>query len=104
MPLVCELLFATAFLLTGVFLPDPAHGRPPAHAPAGRLIWIVVEGIRADDGLFNLYQWADSGRFPNIKKMMEGGAYGYSLPAYPTNGLSNSITLFTGCFPGSHGI
>lgn len=69
-----------------------------------KLYWFIPDGMRADPDLFNVFQWAEAGELPNIKKMMETGAYGYSIPAFPSHTPTNFATLFTGTYPLKHGV
>ncbi len=71
-----------------------------------RLYWFIADGMRADPGPWpwDIYRLAREGAYPNIKKMMERGSYGYSLPAFPSHTPSNFATLLTGSFPEIHGV
>lgn len=68
------------------------------------LYWFVPDGMRADIGGKDVFELAAEGRFPNIKKLMETGSYGYSLPVYPSHTPVNFATLMTGCWPERHGV
>ncbi len=69
-----------------------------------KLYWFVPDGLRADPELFNVFEWAEKGLLPNIKKMMEQGTYGYSVPVFPSHTPINFATLFTGTKPLRHGV
>ena len=69
-----------------------------------QLYWFIPDGMRADPDLFNIYEWAEKGELPNIKKMMDQGAYGYSIPVFPTHTPVNFATLLTGSYPKTHGV
>lgn len=69
-----------------------------------KLYWFIPDGARADPNVFNIYEWAEQGKLPNIKKMMEQGSYGYCKPAFPGHTPSNFATLFTGSYPSVHGV
>ncbi|MBU2574731.1 MAG: alkaline phosphatase family protein [Elusimicrobia bacterium] len=71
--------------------------------PAG-LYWFVPDGMRADLGGKDVFELAAEGKYPNIRKMMENGAYGYSVPVYPSHTPVNFATLMTGCYPELHGV
>ena len=71
---------------------------------ATNLYWFIPDGLRAEPDLFNIYKWAEEGKLPNIKKMMEQGSYGYSLPVFPTHTPVNFATLLTGTTPKTHGV
>jgi predicted AlkP superfamily phosphohydrolase/phosphomutase len=68
-----------------------------------KLYWLTADGLRADH-LFDLYKWAQEGKLPNIKKLMDRGAYGYSIPEFPTLTSNNIATLHTGATARVHGI
>lgn len=69
-----------------------------------KLYWFIPDGFRADPAVFNLFKWAEEGKLPNIKKLMEAGTYGYSIPVFPGHTPSNFATLFTGAHPSIHGV
>lgn len=69
-----------------------------------RLYWFIPDGVRAEPGLFNIYKWAEEGRLPNIKKLMDSGTYGFSRPTFPTHTPTNFATLLTGSYPEIHGV
>lgn len=71
---------------------------------AAKLYWFIPDGMRADPQLFSVFKWAQEGKLPNIKKMMDNGAYGYSIPVFPSHTPTNFATLFTGATPLVHGI
>ena len=69
-----------------------------------KLHWFIPDGMRADPEVFNVFKWAEEGKLPNLKKMMEQGSYGYCKPAFPSHTPANFATLFTGAYPEVHGI
>ena len=69
-----------------------------------KLYWFIPDGMRADPTVFNVFQWAEAGLLPNIKWMMDHGAYGYSIPTFPSHTPTNFATLFTGTYPVKHGV
>ena len=69
-----------------------------------KLYWFIPDGVRAEPDLFNIYKWANEGKLPNIKKMMDNGTYGYSKPVFPTHTPVNFATLLTGTMPHTHGV
>lgn len=69
-----------------------------------KLYWFIPDGMRADPGLFTVFQWAKEGKFPNIKKLIEQGSYGYSYPNFPSHTPTNFATLLTGTYPEVHGV
>ena len=52
----------------------------PKETTAKKLYWFIPDGMRADPGLFNIFKWAQEGKLPNIKKMMDNGSYGFCIP------------------------
>ena len=81
------------------------HGQP-AQQPtkAAKLYWFIPDGMRAEESLFTVYKWAKEGKLPNIKKMMDNGSYGYSIPDFPSHTPVNFASLLTGAHPSVHGI
>ena len=69
-----------------------------------KLYWFIPDGVRAEPTLFNIYKWAEEGKLPNIKKLMEQGSYGYSYPNFPSHTPTNFATLLTGSYPEIHGV
>lgn len=73
-------------------------------AKAKKLYWFIPDGMRAEPDLFNIFEWARQGKLPNIKRMMDNGAYGYCIPVYPSHTPVNFATLLTGAYPKTHGV
>ncbi len=69
-----------------------------------KLYWFIPDGFRADPDLFNIFKWAEEGELPNIKKLMDSGSYGFSIPDYPSHTPVNFATLLTGAHPKTHGV
>jgi len=69
-----------------------------------KLSWFIPDGFRADPDLFNIFQWAKDGKLPNIKRMMESGSYGYSVPVFPSHTPANFAALLTGMYPKTNGV
>lgn len=69
-----------------------------------KLYWFIPDGLRAEPEIFQVFQWAQKGELPNLKKMMDGGAWGYSRPVFPSHTPVNFATLMTGSSPKIHGI
>jgi len=69
-----------------------------------KLYWFIPDGMRADPDLFNIFEWARQGKLPNVKKMMDNGAYGYCIPVFPSHTPVNWATLLTGAYPKVHGV
>ncbi|MFA6434562.1 MAG: alkaline phosphatase family protein [Elusimicrobiales bacterium] len=91
--------------LAGLALSLPAAALPGRCAgPAPGLYWFVPDGLRADIGGRDIFELASEGKLPNLRKMMENGAYGYSAPVYPSHTPVNFTTLMTGCYPERHGV
>lgn len=75
-----------------------------ASARTLKLYWFIPDGLRADPSLFTIFHWAEEGLMPNLKKMMDSGSYGYSIPVFPGHTPTNFATLLTGSTPRVHGI
>ncbi len=99
-------IFVFAILLGAVCaLRAAAAGEPEATPPpATRLHWFIPDGMRADPDLFDIYRWAREGKLPHLKSLMERGAYGFSVPTFPSHTPTNFATLLTGAYPERHGI
>lgn len=67
-----------------------------------KLYWFIPDGLRAEPDVFTIYKWAEEGELPNLKKLMEKGAYGYSIPDFPSHTPVNFATLLTGSHPTTH--
>jgi len=48
--------------------------------------------------------FADEGKLPNFKKLMEEGSYGEVLPVAPVDTPTNWATIVTGAYTGTHGV
>jgi predicted AlkP superfamily phosphohydrolase/phosphomutase len=77
----------------------PFLGRKPL-----KLYWFIPDGMRSDPEQFNIYQWAEEGKLPNIKKLMDSGSYGFSKPTFPSHTPTNFASLLTGTLPEVHGV
>ena len=73
------------------------------HKPV-RLYWFIPDGLRAEPVTFKIYEWAKNGELPNLKRLMDEGSYGYSIPVFPGHTPTNFATLMTGTTPDIHGI
>lgn len=71
---------------------------------ATKLYWFIPDGMRAEENLFTVYKWAQAGKLPNIKIMLENGSYGYSIPDFPSHTPVNFASLLTGAHPNVHGV
>lgn len=69
-----------------------------------KVYWFIPDGTRADPDIFKIYEWAEEGKLPNIKKLMDGGSYGYSIPDFPSHTPTNFASLLTGTHPKTHGV
>ncbi|MDH3377681.1 MAG: alkaline phosphatase family protein [Gammaproteobacteria bacterium] len=89
-------------------LPDVDNLKVGDHSPSVaksiRLYWFIPDGFRADPHVFKVFEWASNGELPNIKKMMDRGSYGYSVPVFPGHTPTNFATLLTGATPKVHGV
>lgn len=71
---------------------------------AKKIYWLIPDGLRAEPDQFTVYQWAKEGKLPNIKKMMDNGSYGYSIPSFPSHTPTNFASLLTGSTPDVNGV
>lgn len=71
---------------------------------ATKIYWFIPDGTRADPELFRIFEWAEAGKLPNLKRMMKEGVYGYSVPDFPSHTPTNFASLLTGSHPSVHGI
>lgn len=69
-----------------------------------KLYWFIPDGLRAEDELFQIYDWAEKGELPHLKKLMQESSYGYSKPVFPSHTPTNFATLMTGQMPDVHGV
>ena len=69
-----------------------------------KLNWFIPDGFRADPELFNIFKWAQEGKLPIIKRMMDVGSYGFSIPVFPSHTPANFSALVTGMYPISNGV
>ncbi len=69
-----------------------------------KLHWYIPDGMRADPELFDIFAWAEEGRLPHIHALMQRGAYGFSVPTFPSHTPTNFATLLTGAYPTTHGV
>jgi len=92
-----------SFLLVFIFLISSClnYDVKTNHAEK-KLYWFIPDGVRAEPDLFNIYEWANNGELPNIKYMMDNGAYGYMIPVFPSHTPVNFATLLTGTYPKTH--
>lgn len=99
--LIALLIFAFSALYLNSRLP----GSQISSAHKGmKLYWFVPDGLRADPETFRIFDWAREGKLPNLKRMMDQGAYGYSVPVFPSHTPVNFASLFTGLSPIGHGV
>ena len=69
-----------------------------------KLNWFIPDGLRADPDIFTIFKWAKEGKLPNIKRMMDEGSYGYSIPTFPSHTPTNFAALLTGTYPITNGV
>lgn len=78
---------------------------PQLHSQTNlKLYWFIPDGVRAEPELFTMFQWAQEGKLPNIKKLMDQGSYGYAYPNFPSHTPTNFATLLTGAYPSVNGV
>jgi predicted AlkP superfamily phosphohydrolase/phosphomutase len=95
-------LAAAVFAALAVFALH--RGGAGRHPPARKLYWFIPDGLRAEPDVFQIYKWAEEGKLPNLKKMMERGSYGYSIPVFPSHTPVNFAALLTGAKPEHNGV
>lgn len=78
--------------------------KPQVQSSAVKLYWFIPDGMRAEENLFTVYKWAEEGKLPNIKKMIDSGSYGYSIPDFPSHTPVNFAALLTGAHPAVNGV
>jgi predicted AlkP superfamily phosphohydrolase/phosphomutase len=71
---------------------------------AEKVYWFIPDGMRAEPDLFNIFRWAEEGKLPNIKRLMDMGSYGFTIPTFPSHTPTNFASLFTGAYPEVHGV
>ena len=96
-PLLILLLISIVFLLS-------CGKREDAPPQERKLYWFIPDGMRADPEVIDIFEWAEEGKLPNIKRMMDSGSYGYGIPVYPGHTPVNFATLLTGMVPVHHGV
>lgn len=101
-PLLVLLLIA--LVIVGFYSLKIIKNTNVVNQQATRLYWFIPDGMRAEENLFTVYKWAQEGKLPNIKRMMDNGSYGYSIPDFPSHTPVNFASLLTGAHPAVHGI
>ena len=103
--LLFKMLACLPFFFFFIFLTNGyAEETQSPSSQEAKLYWFIPDGMRADPDLFNIFEWAQTGELPNIKKMMDQGSYGFSIPTFPSHTPTNFATLFTGTYPAQHGV
>jgi predicted AlkP superfamily phosphohydrolase/phosphomutase len=99
------MIAASLLLFAACSDPAPPPAVPPAApAVATGLHWFIPDGLRADPEVFDLFRWAEEGKLPHLKALIDRGASGYSIPAFPSHTPANFATLLTGATPRVHGV
>ena len=98
------LVISSFFIFTGFPKNSVPGGSLLAEDNELKLYWFIPDGLRAEPDVFKIYEWARQGYLPNIKKMMEQGSYGYSLPVFPSHTPVNFAALLTGTHPQTNGV
>ncbi|MDP7458541.1 MAG: alkaline phosphatase family protein, partial [Candidatus Woesearchaeota archaeon] len=78
--------------IENVQISQKAQTEEKAQPKVTKVHWFLPDGMRAEPNLFNIYKWAEEGKLPNIKKLMEKGSYGFSIPTFPTHTPTNFAT------------
>lgn len=102
------LLFVLMLIITGCAPAPVENTEEPTEEMeaegATKLYWFIPDGMRADPDEFNIFEWAENGELPNIKRMMDKGSYGFNIPVFPSHTPVNFATLLTGTSPKVHGV
>lgn len=98
---VLRRVFVLSIIVASVYL---TINKGPTQSKTLKLYWFIPDGLRNDQQVFDMFKWAQEGKLPNLKKMMDNGAYGYSIPDFPSHTPTNFATLLTGAHPDTHGI
>jgi len=90
------------FVLAGVAF--FSHSKIQGENKKLKLYWFIPDGLRAENAVFNIYDWARDGELPYLKYLIENGSFGYSRPVFPSHTPVNYATLMTGTWPEKHGV
>lgn len=101
---VRPLIVVVVVVIVVIFLDPFGSGPVRDRRSEPRLCWFIPDGLRADPEVFDVFRWAQEGRLPNIKRLMDRGAYGFCRPTFPSHTPTNFATLLTGTYPEVHGI
>src|SRR5687768_12952174 len=93
------LLAAICLGVFSFYIVAPDKAQHQGRLEPWKLYWFVPDGLRADPDVFKIFQWAREGKLPNVRRMMEEGSYGYSIPVFPSHTPVNFASLFTGVAP-----
>jgi predicted AlkP superfamily phosphohydrolase/phosphomutase len=96
----CYSFTSRFLLLLLLLLLGGCHSTPPARQTGRKLIILGFDG--ADPVL--LKKWAEEGRLPNLKKLMETGTFQKLGTTNPPESPVAWATFATGLNPGQHGI
>ena len=100
-PLIVQVA-SVIFFFFAVFIANKQA--PASFEKKIKVYWFIPDGLRADRGQFNIFEWANNGELPNLRLLMARGSYGYSRPVFPGHTPTNFATLLTGVNPDKHGI
>lgn len=100
-PLIVQVT-SVIFFFFAVFIANKQA--PASFEKKIKVYWFIPDGLRADRGQFNIFEWANNGELPNLRLLMARGSYGYSRPVFPGHTPTNFATLLTGVNPDKHGI
>lgn len=97
-------LFLIFILIAGYAVFNKYKNKFRSETQQVRLYWFIPDGLRAEEDVFKLYEWAQKGELPHIAALMKNGSYGYSRPVFPSHTPTNFATLVTGEYPEAHGV
>jgi hypothetical protein len=88
--------------VVGLVAPGASRRSDPESETSGKATNLLF--IRDGPGHLTLHRlrWAQDG--PNIRRMMDEGASGYSIPDFPSHTPTNFASLLTGAHPNVHGV
>ena len=100
-----SLIIATSSIaLGGLYLKFHNGSSSKASFQNSRVYWFIPDGLRADPDVFKVFEWAQNGELSTIKRMMEEGSFGYSIPTFPGHSATNFAVLLTGTYPEINGV
>ncbi|MEQ1722244.1 MAG: alkaline phosphatase family protein, partial [Pseudobdellovibrio sp.] len=97
-------MFLIFILIAAYALLNKYKNKFENNSSAVKLYWFIPDGLRAEEDVFKIYEWAQNGELPHIAELMKKGSYGFSRPVFPSHTPTNFATLVTGEYPAVHGV